>query len=231
VLQDVSFRVPAGQVVAVVGENGSGKTTLLKLLARLYDPTSGRITLDGTDIRDMEPESLRQCLSVLFQDFNRYQLSARENVWFGNTRRAGNNGEIEAAARDAGAHAAIRALPQGYETVLGRWLQEGQEISVGQWQKVALARAFFRDAPIVALDEPTSALDPTAEFELIGRIGELLSDRTALVISHRLAVARAAHRIVVLHEGQLVESGGHEELMRFDGMYAAMFRAQACRYA
>jgi ATP-binding cassette subfamily B protein len=226
----VSFEIPAGQHVALVGENGSGKSTIVKLLCRLYDPTGGRILADGVDLREWDPAALRRRIAVMFQDYARYQLSARENIAFGDLAALDDEGRVRAAARQAGADRALEDLPGGYETKLGKWFEDGVELSAGDWQRVALARAFFRDAPIVVLDEPTSSLDAKVEHEVFGRLRLLARDRTAIFISHRMSTARLADRIFVLADGRLVESGTHEELDALGGVYATLFGLQAESY-
>ena len=229
-LADVNLVIPAGATVALVGENGSGKTTLIKLLARLYDPAGGRITLDGVDLREFSTAGLRREISVIFQDYVRYNLTARENIWFGNVDASPDAERIARAAQHAGAGELIRSLPRGYETVLGKWFDDGEELSVGEWQKIALARALLRDAQIVVLDEPTSAMDAAAEFEVFQRFHQLARGRTAILISHRLSTVKMADHIYVLRAGRVVESGTHSELVRRDGTYAHLFAAQASGY-
>ena len=243
-LEDVTFRYPgaarpaldgvrlslrSGEVVALVGENGSGKTTLAKLLAGLYAPTAGRITWDGVDVAGLDRDELRRRVAVVFQDFERYALTARENVAFGDVRRLDDDAAVREAARRAGADGPLSALPQGYDTQLGR-LFGGSDLSVGQWQRVALARAFYRAAPLVVLDEPTAALDARAEHDLFARIRELYANRTVLLVSHRFSTVRTADRIVVLHRGEVVESGDHDSLLAARGRYAEMFTLQASAY-
>ena len=230
VLEDVSLTIRPGEVVALVGENGSGKTTLIKLLCRLYDPTNGTITLDGVDLRQLETSALRREISVVFQDYAQYHLTARENVWFGNVALPPDEERIAEAARRSGADEVINELPQGYETILGKWFEDGEELSVGEWQKVALARAFLRDAQIIVLDEPTSALDARAEYEVFRKFHQLAAGRTAILISHRFSTVRMADRIFVLEGGKIVESGSHDELVRLGGTYARLFETQAQYY-
>jgi ATP-binding cassette subfamily B protein len=230
VLHDFSLTIRPGEHVAFVGENGAGKTTLVKLLCRFYDPTGGRITIDGIDLREFALADLRRIISVTFQDFVRYQLTARENITLGRLSDDTQPEEFLAAAEKSGADRVIEALPKGYETTLGRWFDDGEELSVGQWQKVALARAFFKEAPIVALDEPTSALDPRAEQEVFRAFHELTKGRTAILISHRLSTVRLADCIYFLSEGGIVESGTHEALLKKRGSYADLFETQARSY-
>jgi ATP-binding cassette subfamily B protein len=230
VLEDVSLAIRPGEVVALVGENGSGKTTLVKLLCRLYDPTAGAITIDGTDLRRLETAALRREFSVLFQDYAQYHLTARENIWLGNTDLPPNHELVIAAARNSGADDVIRGLPKGYETVLGKLFEDGEELSIGEWQKVALSRAFLRDAQIIVLDEPTSSLDAKAEYVVFQNFRKLASGRTAILISHRFSTVRMADRIYVLKEGRIIEGGTHEELLHLGGTYAHLFETQAQYY-
>jgi ATP-binding cassette, subfamily B, bacterial len=229
-LVDVTIEIPAGAVVALVGENGSGKTTLAKLLAGLYQPSEGQVLWDGVDIATCDPDALRQSIAVIFQDFVKYQLTARENIAMGRPERKDDIDAIVDAARRAGAHEALSTMAAGYETRLGPEYYGGSDLSIGQWQRVALARAFFRDGSFVILDEPTAALDARAEFELFESIRSLYDGRTVLLISHRFSSVRNADRIYVLHRGGVVESGTHEELMAAGGRYAGMFHLQAAAY-
>jgi ATP-binding cassette, subfamily B, bacterial len=226
VLQDFSLTIPAGQIVALIGANGAGKTTLLKLLCRFYDPQRGRITLDGIDIRELSVNELRRMITVLFQWPVPYQATAAENIALGDLSGAPAMPEIEAAARCAGAHEVISRLSQGYDTRLGRWFSEGTDLSVGEWQRLALARAFLRRAQIMILDEPTSALDSWAEVDWFDRFRSLARARTAIVITHRLTVARQADIIHVMDAGTIVESGTHDELVACRKLYARSWFAQ-----
>jgi ATP-binding cassette, subfamily B, bacterial len=228
-LRNVSLTIKAGQVTALVGENGSGKTTLAKLLAQLYRPTDGRIWWDGTDTATCDQAALRESITVIFQDFMQYHLTARENVAFGRHERIGETETVRAAARSADADEILSQLPEGYETTLGKEFLGGVDLSIGQWQRVALARAFFRDAPFIVLDEPTAALDARAEHELFKRIRELFRGRTVLLISHRFSTVRSADQIYVLHEGEVEEHGTHDELMAAAGRYAELFALQQLR--
>ncbi|MDD8012526.1 MAG: ABC transporter ATP-binding protein [Acidobacteriota bacterium] len=230
VLEDVSLTIRPGEVVALVGENGSGKTTLIKLLCRLYDPTSGAITMDGVDLRQFETKALRSEIAIIFQDYAHYHLTARENIWLGNATLAPDHERVMAAARRSGADEVIRSLPHGYDTILGKRFADGEELSIGEWQKVALARAFMRDAQIIVLDEPTSSMDAKAEYEAFQNFRQLLAGRTAILISHRFSTVRMADRIYVLQHGRVSEGGSHEELITRRGVYADLFERQARSY-
>jgi ATP-binding cassette, subfamily B, bacterial len=230
-LTDVSFRIAPGETVAVVGRNGAGKTTLIKLLTRLYDPTAGRILLDGVDIKEYDPDQLRSMVGAMFQDYVTYQATAAENIGLGDVPQIEDRPAIAEASRKGGSAPMIDRLPQGLDTALGKWFDfKGANLSGGEWQKVALSRAFMRDARILVLDEPTSALDAQAEFDLFERLGELSRHRTAVYISHRFSTVRRADRILFLEEGRLVEEGTHRELMKLGGRYAKLFRLQAAAY-
>jgi ATP-binding cassette subfamily B protein len=229
-LRGASIEVRAGEVVALVGENGSGKTTLAKTLAGLYRPDSGRILWDGIDTATFDPHLWRDRVAVLFQDFVQYMLTARENVGVGRWQRFSDTAGIEEASRRAGMQDLISGLVDGYDTLLGPEFFGGVNISGGQWQRVALARAFFRDAPFVILDEPTAALDPRSEAQLFANIRELFENRATLLISHRFSSVRSADRIYVLANGQVVEGGTHNALMRLGGLYAELFTLQAAAY-
>jgi ATP-binding cassette subfamily B protein len=230
VLDDISLSIGPGEVVALVGENGSGKTTFVKLLCRLYDPTKGVITLDGVDLREYSTAALRREISVIFQDYVRYHLTARENIRLGNIQRSADQEQIVKAARDAGADKLIARLPKGYDTVLGKWFEEGEELSIGEWQKVALARAFLRDAQVIVLDEPSSSLDAKTEYEIFRKFRELLRDRAAVLISHRFSTVRMADNIFVFENGCILEKGTHEDLIQMGGKYADLFEKQARYY-
>jgi ATP-binding cassette subfamily B protein len=229
-LRGVSLTIAPGEVVALVGANGSGKTTLAKLIAGLYLPDRGAVRWDGLATAEADRDALRARAAVVFQDFLRYVLPARENVGLGRHERLDDDAGIEAASVRAGAHGDLATLPRGYATLLGPQFQGGTDLSVGQWQRVALARAFFRDAPLVILDEPTAALDARAEHELFERLRELLAGRSVLLISHRFSSVRAADRIYVLRDGTIVEHGTHDELVEAGGLYAELFTLQAAAY-
>jgi ATP-binding cassette subfamily B protein len=216
--------------LALVGENGAGKTTLVKLLARLYDPTEGRILLDGYDLREYDVYELRREIGVIFQDFVRYQLTAAENIAIGRIDEKDDQSRIEQAARLSLADQVIKTLPNGYEQVVGRRFANGIDLSGGEWQKIALARAYMREAQVLILDEPTAALDARAEHEVFQRFADLTSGKSAVLISHRFSTVRMAERILVLDKGELFELGTHEELLAQDGRYAELFALQASRY-
>jgi ATP-binding cassette subfamily B protein len=229
-LSDVSLDLSAGEVVALVGENGSGKTTLAKLLAGLYCPSLGQVTWDGESVEDIGRERIRESVAVLFQDFVRFKMSAAENIGMGRAADLDDRTAVEGAARQADAERFLLSLPEGYDTLLGKEFTGGTDLSMGQWQRLALARAFFRDAPFVILDEPSAALDPLAEARLFDQIRTLFAGRTVLLISHRFSSVRNADRIVVLEQGRVTESGTHDALLALDGKYAHLFLTQAAAY-
>jgi len=230
VLTDVSLDIKPGQVAAFVGENGSGKTTLIKLLCRLYDPTGGTVTVDGIDLREFETKALRGEISVIFQDYAQYHTTAEENIWYGDISVPPDRDRIVAAARHSGAHEVIEQLSKGYDTPLGKWFENGEELSTGEWQKIALARAFLRDTQLVVLDEPTSSLDARTEFEVFSKFRKLVEGKSAILISHRFSTVRMADYIYVLDGGRIVERGPHDALVKLGGMYARMFEMQAQSY-
>ncbi len=229
-LRGLSFELHAGEVLALVGENGAGKTTLVKLLARLYDPDEGRILLDGRDLRDYDLDELRANTGVIFQDFVRYHLTAAENIGVGQIDAMDDRERIERAARKGLADEVVAALPNGYDQIIGRRFKQGVDLSGGQWQKIAIARAYMRDAQVMILDEPTAALDARAEFEVFERFKELSAGKTAVLISHRFSSVRMADRILVLADGRVEASGTHEQLMAQGGRYAELFELQAAGY-
>jgi ATP-binding cassette subfamily B protein len=229
-LRNVSFTLRPGQKIALVGENGSGKTTLVKLMCRLYDPTEGRILLDGVDLREVSIGELRRQFSVIFQDFVRYHLSLAENIGLGDLKLMDDREKIVEAARRSGADSFIEKMPQGYDTKLGRIFYEGEEISGGEWQKVAVARAFLRETPFIIMDEPSSAMDARAEYELFARFAEMSEGRATVLISHRLSTVRMADAILMMEHGRIVEQGSHDDLVARGGVYARLFELQAQNY-
>ncbi len=231
VLHNIDLEIRAGQSIAIVGRNGSGKTTLAKLLCGLYMPTSGQINWDSTDISKCDPAQLREAISVIFQDFMRYELSAHANIALGRHSHYQDDSAVKYAAVQAGIHNKLESLDHGYETVLSKAFDDSTELSLGQWQAISLARAFFRDARFLILDEPTAALDAQAEYELFETIRTLTKGRSLLLISHRLASVRAVDRIYVLEHGRIIESGNHDDLISADGHYAQLFRLQASGYS
>ena len=231
VLHDISLHLCPGQSLALVGENGSGKTTLIKLLTRLYHPTQGRILLDGSDLRDWSTQALRERTGVIFQDFVRYQLQVGENLGVGDTHAFNDQERWQNAARHGMADEFITRMASGYKTQLGRWFKNGQELSGGQWQKIALSRAYMREnADILVLDEPTAAMDAAAEAEIFARFREHSRDKMAILISHRFSTVRSAELILVIDQGHIIERGTHEELLAMAGRYAKLFQLQAAGY-
>ncbi len=232
-LKNVSFRVHAGEAVALVGRNGAGKTTLVKLFTRLYDPDEGEILIGGRNIKEYDLKELREQVGVIFQDYVNYYMTARENIGVGRVDKIEHKELVMSAARKSGASDVIERLPQGYETMLGRWfkdLKDSTQLSGGEWQKIALARAFMRDARILILDEPTSSLDAQAEYEVFKHFRVLTEGKTAIFISHRFSTVRLADRILVLENGSIIENGSHKELIALDGRYAELFNLQAEAY-
>ena len=230
VLNGLNFHLHPGERVALIGENGEGKTTIVKLITRLYDPTEGQVLLDGVDLREYRLEDLYREIGVIFQDFMRYEMTARENIAVGRIEEIDDLKMLETAARKSLADAVIGRLPGGYDQMLGRRFETGVDISGGEWQKVALARAYLRDAQLLVLDEPTAALDARSEFEVFQRFAELTAGKMALFISHRFSTVRMADRIVVLENGKIAEEGSHEQLARLGGRYKEMFEMQAASY-
>jgi ATP-binding cassette subfamily B protein len=230
ILDHINFQLNPRERLALIGENGQGKTTIVKLITRLYDPTDGQILLDGVDLRDYDLEDLHKIMGVIFQDFMRYEMTARDNIAVGRVEEMNNLELIEAAAQKSMAHPTIMRLPQAYEQMLGRRFEQGVDISGGEWQKVALARAYLRDAQLLILDEPTAALDARSEFEVFHRFAELTAGKMALFISHRFSTVRSADRIIVLENGKIAEEGSHDQLASLGGRYAEMFEMQASSY-
>ncbi len=230
-LSNIDLRLTPGSRLALVGHNGSGKTTLIKLLTRLYTPQSGRILLDGTDLKDWDAAALRQRIGVIFQDFVRYQFTVGENIGVGDVPNIDDRPRLQDAAEKGMARPFIEEMENEYSTQLGRWFKDGRELSIGQWQKVALSRAFMRtDSDILVLDEPTAAMDAEAEAEIFQRLADLTDDQMAILISHRFSTVRMADHIVVLDGGRVIERGGHDELLAAEGRYAHMFSLQAAGY-
>jgi ATP-binding cassette subfamily B protein len=230
VLDSVSLDIRPGEVVALVGRNGSGKTSLTKLLCRLYDPDNGSIAIDGVDVREFATADLRRQMSVIYQDFGRYHMTARENIRLGSPELNPDDPLIVAAARWAGIHDELMRLPEGYDTIMSRMLADGEELSIGQWQKLALARAYVRRSQLIILDEPTSSLDAAAEFTFFERFREMAQGRSALIISHRFSTVRMADRVFVLDGGRMIEQGTHATLIAAKGLYAELYGKQASYY-
>jgi ATP-binding cassette subfamily B protein len=230
VLKNFNLKLSPGERIALIGENGQGKTTIVKLITRLYDPSEGQILLDGIDLREYSLEDLHRQIGVIFQDFMRYEMTARENIAVGRIDHDHQEGEIESAAHKSLADTVVSKLAGGYDQILGRRFEGGVELSGGEWQKMALARAYLRDAQLLILDEPTAALDARSELEVFERFAELTEGKMALLISHRFSTVRMADRIVVLSGGRLIEEGNHQQLMAQGGVYAGMFEMQAASY-
>jgi ATP-binding cassette, subfamily B, bacterial len=230
ILSGLNFRLEPGERIALIGQNGQGKTTIVKLITRLYDPTAGEVLLDGVDLRDYDIEDLCREVGVIFQDFMRYEMTARENIAVGRIDFLPDLGKIRDAAEKSLADGVIEKLGGGYEQMLGRRFEGGVDLSGGEWQKLALARAYLREAQVLILDEPTAALDARAEFEVFQRFNELTTDKMALFISHRFSTVRMAERIIVLENGSIAEEGSHDRLMARGGTYADMFELQASSY-
>jgi len=230
-LSDIDLHIQPGESLALVGENGSGKTTLIKLLTRLYRPDQGHILLDGMDLNEWQESALRQRIGVIFQDFSRYQFLVGENIGVGDVRHFTDEERWREAAGKGMADSIIEGMPAGYDTQLGKWFKDGQELSGGQWQKIALSRAFMRaEADILVLDEPTASMDAAAEARIFEHFRKLTKNRIAILISHRFSTVRMANQIVVIENGRIIERGNHEQLMKFDGHYAHLFSLQAAGY-
>jgi ATP-binding cassette subfamily B protein len=230
VINNVSFEIKKGEIVALVGPNGAGKSTFVRLLCRLYDPETGSIKLDGNNIRNMDPGEYRKLFSVVFQDFMLYNLSAGENIRLGNTGVEDPKSKIISAASFTGVDDLISSLPKGYDTIIGNLFDDSRELSWGEWQKIALARALFRDASVLILDEPSSALDAETEYEIFSRFREIVKGKTSILISHRFTNVKLADRILVLNKGAVEENGTHEELMMKKGLYYNMYIKQSSRF-
>jgi ATP-binding cassette subfamily B protein len=230
VLDRLNFRLEPGERIALIGQNGQGKTTIVKLITRLYDPTAGQILLDGVDLRDYNIEDVRKEVGTIFQDFMKYEMTARENIAVGRIQHLNDTRRIVAAAEESLADGVIGRLPRHYEQMLGRRFEGGVDLSGGEWQKIALARAYLREPQVLILDEPTAALDARAEYEVFERFNELTIGKMALFISHRFSTVRMAERIIVLENGAIVEEGNHDRLVAHGGRYAEMFELQASSY-
>jgi ATP-binding cassette subfamily B protein len=230
ILKDINFRLEPRSRVALVGENGEGKTTIVKLLTRLYDPTAGRILLDGVDLREYDLEDLWKEIGVIFQDFTRYEMTAHENIAVGRIAAGSDPEAIRAAARKSLADQVIRKMPMEYDQILGCRFKGGVDLSGGEWQKMALARAYLRDAQLLILDEPTASLDARSEHQVFERFAELTEGKMALLISHRFSTVKMADRILVIEKGKIAEQGAHGELLGQSGRYAEMFELQAASY-
>ena len=229
-MQNINFSLHPDEKLALIGENGAGKTTLVKLLARLYDPTEGSILLDGIDLREYDVDDLRREIGVIFQDYMRFDMLARENIGFGKIESLSDQDRIELAAGKSLASSVIDRLPHRYDQMVGRRFENGVDLSGGEWQKFALARAYMRDAQLLILDEPTATFDARAEYEVFRRFSDLTSGRMAVLISHRFSTVRMADRILVLAGGAIREQGTHQQLLALGGRYAELFELQAAGY-
>lgn len=229
-INNVSFEIKKGEIIALVGSNGAGKSTLVRLICRLYDPDSGNVKYDGTDIKNVDPDEYRKQFSVVFQDFMLYNLSAGENIRLGNIDEKDAETRIRTAAGSTGIHQLINNLPKGYDTPIGNLFDDSRELSWGEWQKLALSRALFRDAPVLILDEPSSSLDADTEYDIFSRFREIVKGRTSILISHRFTNVNLADRIIVLDKGAIAETGTHDELIRQGGIYFQMFTRQSSRF-
>jgi ATP-binding cassette subfamily B protein len=230
ILDNFSIIIEPGEKIAFVGENGAGKTTIVKLICRFYDVDKGEILLDGINIKEVDLVSWYENIGVIFQDFLKYEYSLTDNIWFGQVNKPINDDNIIMSARQSGADSVAKSLDKGYDQMLGNVFDESTELSTGQWQKVALARGFYRNAPVLILDEPTAAIDARAEHEIFRKVEKLTSDKTAIIISHRFSTVRNADKIYVIEHGKLIESGSHKQLMKINGVYADLFNLQAEAY-
>jgi ATP-binding cassette subfamily B protein len=230
VIKNISFKIKKGEVIALVGHNGAGKSTLVRLLCRLYDPDSGVIKYDESDIKQMDPAEYRKQFSVVFQDFMLYNLSAGENIQLGNIGKTGEESSADRSAQATGVHELISSLPSGYDTVIGNLFDDSRELSWGEWQKIALARALYRNAPVLILDEPSSALDADSEYQIFSRLREIIHGRTTILITHRFTNVKLADRIIVMSKGEIEEDGSHDELMKKRGIYYNMYTRQSSRF-
>ncbi|MBO4422744.1 MAG: ABC transporter ATP-binding protein, partial [Clostridia bacterium] len=230
-IENINLKIEPGDTIVMVGLNGAGKTTLIKLLTRLYDPTEGRILLDGHDLREYDVQKLYDIFGIVFQDYGKYAVSVRDNIAFGEIMKEIEQAKIETAAKNSNASDFIDKLPDKYDTPLMRYFEEnGTELSIGQWQKLAIARAFYSESDILILDEPTASLDPMAEQEIFNQFDALRGGKTSIFVSHRLSSATTADKIIVLKDGMLIEEGNHAQLMRAQGEYYTLFSTQAKRY-
>jgi ATP-binding cassette subfamily B protein len=231
VFSNINLKIPYGKTIAIVGKNGIGKTTLIKLLCRLYDVNNGQILIDGIDIKNFNQTQLRKNISVIFQDFVLYNMSAEDNIWFGDITKTKNENDIRKAALDAGVDEVLSNLNNGYKTILGNLFDDSEELSIGEWQKIALARAFFKNANLLVLDEPTSAIDADTEFELFQKFKKITVGKTVIIISHRFSTVKLSDYIYVLGNEQIIEEGTHQELMKNNSFYAKMFNQQAQNFS
>ncbi len=229
-LKNINLKISDAKNFALVGENGAGKTTLVKLILRLYDVTSGQILINGIDIREISLENLRSSVSTIFQDFMRYETTVKENIGFGKIDKINDEKGIIEAAKLARADEFIEKFKDKYDTMLGKYFEKGEELSGGQWQKIALARAFFSHAPVLILDEPTASLDPKSEYDVFRNLISHTTRKSLILISHRFSTVRLADEIIVLHKGEIVEQGSHEDLIKLDGRYAKLYNLQAKWY-
>jgi ATP-binding cassette subfamily B protein len=230
VIKNISFKIKKGEVIALVGHNGAGKSTLVRLLCRLYDPDAGIIKYDGSDIKQMDPAEYRKLFSIVFQDFMLYNLSAGDNIRLGNIGKTGEESSADISAQATGVHELINSLPAGYDTIIGNLFDDSRELSWGEWQKIALARALYRNAPVLILDEPSSALDADSEYQIFSRLRDIIQGKTTILITHRFTNVKLADRIIVMSKGEIEEDGSHDELMKKRGIYYNMYTRQSSRF-